>query len=723
MKSSFEEIDNLFLSYNYSIGSKSNEDVRIYTLAYGMYHAAEILLINQNFDPAQLKKSYSELGYATEIRTLTSIELLEEYLFEGFFIKTPLGSEIKNKYRTFTKKQIQNLPTGSSYSYINTSYEIVSYNSKLEQVENKNYDGIIDQPLVSKIGEIISNNEEALFMVIEAPAGFGKTCTAYELLNLFESNNSKNLPFFTELSRNREARIFKHILLSEIDEQFPSGIKQKIVLDQIYKGRIPLIIDGFDELITKESNKEDVESMLTTIVDLLRNKAKVIITARKTAIFNSEEFLKSLYETSNNFNLIRIEIKEPKIANWLEKDRIELIEKNKFPLNQIGNPVLLAYIKNLPIELLSHYINDREGTLIEKYFSFLLEREITRQNLKLTTDEQWEVMGNINSFFCEVNITAESKDTIKEIIKDYNYNLLLESLSRYPSEVKPTIDELSEILSNHVLLDRKSNDEIGFINDFILGYFTGDNVLNRAFNSQNNKLDNFIPTDYAYKSVEAFMVASELNQSLLWDSYTKFSKNYENSFYFELDLTLKKQILKDFRELYVFDKNIENITFKAPATFLKSAFSGVSFINCHFDISIFKECSFQNCSFFDCQIIDLNKNILFKDFAIYVCTSNNNFLEQIDSLLENEIQSNDENLYENSEEDILKKFFQVGEIRPRPRKLSSVRKMFEKLSDREFSRIIDSLKSKEFLHFKDDVAFITREAINHLKHTKGNEQD
>ena len=42
--------------------------------------------------------------------------------------------------------------------------------------------------------------------------------------------------------------------------------------------------------------------------------------------------------------------------------------------------------------------------------------------------------------------------------------------------------------------------------------------------------------------------------------------------------------------------------------------------------------------------------------------------------------------------------------------------MLNEYHDKEINKVIDSLKSKDYLHFKDDVGFITREAIHHLKH-------
>lgn len=340
-------VDKLFESYNYKIAKNSTKDVRIYTLQYGMYHAAEIISFDEKTDVLKFKNELSDLGYATDIKIVKNLEEVEEYLFEGFFIKTPLGNELKNRYKNFVRKQLLNLPEGSQYKYIDSDFDLILQNKAGEVTEAKSYSSK-DNSIIDKINELFTQTSGALFIIIEAPAGFGKTCTANEILNSITVENSKKLPFFTELSRNREARVFKHILLNEIDDQFPNGIKQNVVLEQIYKGRIPLIIDGFDELITKDSNKEDIESMLSTIVDLLQNDAKIVITSRKTAILSSDEFIDTINSSIEDFSLARFEIKEPTIENWLNSDRIRFIEENGFPINQISNPVLLSYLRNIP---------------------------------------------------------------------------------------------------------------------------------------------------------------------------------------------------------------------------------------------------------------------------------------------------------------------------------------------------------------------------------------
>lgn len=708
-------VDKLFESYNYKIAKNSTKEVRIYTLQYGMYHAAEIISFDENTDVTEFKNEFSELGYATDLKVIKNLEEVEEYLFEGFFIKTPLGNQLKNRYKNFIKKQLLNLPDNSKYKYINSDFDFILQNNFGEVVEAKSYSSS-DNSIITKINELFTQTKGALFIIIEAPAGFGKTCTANEILNCITVENSRILPFFTELSRNREARVFKHILLKEIDEQFPNGIKQNVVLEQIYKGRIPLIIDGFDELITRDSNKTDVESMLSTIVDLLQNDAKIVITSRKTAILNSEQFIETINSSIENFSLARFEIKEPTIENWLTSDRYSVIEDNGFPINQISNPVLLSYLRNIPLEKLKEFLSSKESTLIDKYFDYLLTREQLRQNLKLDNKTQFRIFRKLNRFMSEYNFTAETKETIKDFIKEYNIKILQASLKDYKETVKPTIEDLTETLSNHVFLDRRTDGNVGFINDFIFGFLLSENLILEKF--QEHYKTNFtkvIPQDFAQKSIEASRIQSTENRNKLWEVYNANNFAYDSVFYFDADYLLKNEIKRNFSSLFLCDRTIKELSF-TNYTFENSVFAGITFENCIFTTTSFKKSSFQNCKFYSCELHGKTP-IVYENFAIYVCQDNNNFINEINSLY---CKDNEENTVESNnpltEQKVLLQFLQVDEKRPKPRKFSVIKQRLDEYSDKEINSVIDTLIRKEYLHFKDDVGFITRDAMNFLNH-------
>lgn len=686
-----------------------------------MYHAAEILLLDENYDATAIKSEYSELGYATEIKTAVNEDEIEEYLFEGFFIKTPLGNELKNRYAQFVKKQLQNLPENSKYEYIQSSYDLLYQDEQSSVIENKGYNGITDTPLIDKINELLTKTEGAIFIIIEAAAGFGKTCTANEVLNTFSTHDSKKLPFFTELSRNREARVFKHILLNEIDEQFPSGIKQNIVIEQITKGRIPLIIDGFDELISKESNKEEVESMLTTIVDLLKGDAKIIITSRKTAIFNSEEFLNSVYDSKNRFSLARFEIKEPTVENWLAKERINLITSTDFPIEQISNPVLLAYLRNIPLQRLKDYLeNSSNESLIDKYIDYLLKREQVRQNLKLQNETQLKVFRKLVRFMTEYNITAESKDIIKDFIKEYNQKTLHASLKDYLAEEKPSIEDLVETLSNHVFLDRKPSGDVGIINDFIFGLLVGENLIYEKYQKYYPDFYKLIPQDFARKSVQAFKVQCAERRNKLWEVFNNYEFDYDIDFFFNIDYTFLKQFKREYRNLYLSDLTFSCTIFDGEGCFIESGFSNISFNNCDFNIDIFKDCSFHNCNFYDCSFTVSSDEKVFNDFALFACTANNEFLNSLSERLDRpqEDPGDGEELQKLTELMVLRNFFHIGGIKPRARKLSSIKSILSEYSSKEISKIVSTLKTKEFLYFKDDVGFISKNGINYFNQNK-----
>jgi hypothetical protein len=557
-----------------------------------MYHAAEIISLDEKTDITKFKNEFSELGYATELKVVKNLEEVEEYLFQGFFIKTPLGSELKNRYKNFVRKQLLNLPENSEYKYIDSDFDF-SLQDKNGEISVAKTFSSKDTSILKKINELFTQIEGALFIIIEAPAGFGKTCTANEILNNITLENSKVLPFFTELSRNREARIFKHILLKEIDEQFPNGIKQNVVLEQIYKGRIPLIIDGFDELISREGINADVESMLATIVDLLQKNAKIVITSRKTAILNSEEFIETINSSIESFSLARFEIKEPTIENWLSPPRLKTIIDNSFPINQISNPVLLSYLRNIHIDKLNEFLNSKESTLIDRYFNYLLTREQTRQNIKLDNNTQFRIFRKLNRFMAEYNFTAETKETIKDFIKDYNFEILQESLKEYKDSIKPSIEELTETLSNHVFLDRKTDGNVGFVNDFIFGFLISENLILEKFQEHyKNNFTNIIPQDFAQKSIETSKIQSQNNKNKLWEVYNNNDFNYDSIFYFDADYFLKNEITRDFDTLFISDRTIRNLIF-SNHLFNNCVFAGITFENCVFSTADFKKSSFQ----------------------------------------------------------------------------------------------------------------------------------
>ncbi|WP_138947819.1 hypothetical protein [Pseudomonas syringae] len=158
------------------------------------------------------------------------------------------------------------------------------------------------------------------------------------------------IPLFSELSRNRQAKIFRYVLLDEIDRSFPS-LRSSLVRSEIQNGNVPVILDGFDELIPQSKAKSEsddydtTEPMLETIGELLKKSAKVILTTRRTAIFDGDEFHSWVKRHNQDFDIFRLKISERTIQDWIPANRLEELRSLNFPIDRLSNPVLLAYLR------------------------------------------------------------------------------------------------------------------------------------------------------------------------------------------------------------------------------------------------------------------------------------------------------------------------------------------------------------------------------------------
>ena len=193
-----------------------------------------------------------------------------------------------------------------------------------------------------------------------------------------------------------------------MDAEFPNMIHSELIIDHIHSGRIPLIIDGFDELLSKEEwnensssdNFSSVETMLTTIGQLLINNAKVILTSRKTAIFSGEDFQQWYDNYNGKFNVYRFSIDAPKVDDWLDNEKLEVLKESSVQLKHISNPVLLSYLRSLSLAEFRE-IMPRAELILDKYFERLLNREQERQNLPASPEKQLAIFQN-STFVCRI---------------------------------------------------------------------------------------------------------------------------------------------------------------------------------------------------------------------------------------------------------------------------------------------------------------------------------
>jgi len=699
------EVDEIYKRYGYVV--KNRDNIRIYEFKQGRYFGVDFFVHSKSDKLEKIKSEYIEQGYATLVRNYSSVIEVEEELFKSFFQISNFRNAITRRYDTFVKNQLIAMPDSAEYKYIRSPYSFMEYDLDGLPVFSDSQNG---NSIINHVSTMVTETDMPLFVIIEAAAGFGKTCTAYELLNsIYQTDDI--VPLYIELSRNREARIFKHILQNEINNQFQNTVTYEVVIHEIKRGKIPVIIDGFDELLSKDltqndSQLRDVESMLATIVSLLDGKAKIIITSRKTAIFSGEEFYEWMQNSAKKYKVARFSIAEPKITNWLDDERLGILNNAGFPISNVANPVLLSYIRNIQISELKDLASNSKS-IVDKYFSFILNRERVRQNFNFDNETQLRILKKLVRFMTEFDIKSEKKSLIKDIIKDYNYKVFETYRKEYPSIPKPTHDELADTLSNHALLDRKQNDEIGIINEFILGILIGRNLLEGKYQEHYPIIFNtIISQEFASLSLLSYKVQPQERKTELWQIYKDGNFPFNTEFQFYRDVFLINRTLGEYSSGIIEENSFEDIDYSIETHFIDFVFRDCKFINCVFEFNAFIKSGFVNCKFYNCTWFCLPNNCQ-NDENIYFagCSSNNSFMDcvyDVEELTDIKV---------NVEELILKYFIKPDGRTTSMKRLNLIRDDLAEYGEKLIDKTISSLEKKKYIALNGGMCFIQKEGI------------
>lgn len=700
------ELDKLFLQYGYTLQDQ-REVCRVYLLRQGMYYGAEIVIFDGS-EQQELANEYSGAGFSVKRQHFKSLDEAEEYLFRGFFKTDVSRLEIQSRYRDFAEKQVR--PYGKDldicYKFIQMPFSVYK----------DNYDeGKEGDHLLNTIFQQIEA-PGAHLIIVEAAAGYGKTCTSYELYHSFLERESQRAikPIFTELSRNRDAKQFKYVLWSEIDKEKATTAKQDLVVYNIRKGRIPLIIDGFDELLSKDIDSgsdegldefQQVETMLSTIGNLLQEEAKIILTSRKTAIFAGAAFEQWIESFNGAFDVMRIQLERPRIDSWLSQERFHKITDAGIPLHHIANPVLLTYLRNITEEMFADVLST-PGDITMKYFQFLLSREKERQDLIIPVNDQMAIFEQLALTFLEYDIMGDTRQFVKELIVDYNKPLLMQYKELSPKPIQ--LSELADTLTNHALLDRTGNkDYVAFVNEYVFGYLLGRALLRLGVDCL--KTQEPLSEDILERAVLSFKYAKDKDRLELWGKLNPLKTRMSAPHILTMEGILIHRITDDFVDCSFNSLSFEDVDFnERGGKFCRATFVDCTFKNCLFSVSAFSQTYFTGCKFKGCTLAtsaepggsvhffgcDDYHSKFIAGFNIAPITV------AVEDMKPLEIQ-------------ILAKYFKVDGRTTKMKYVSYIRNEFPEDRADEVSNVFESLRKNKYIQVYGNNSFITQAGINH----------
>lgn len=701
---SINKIKEVFKLYDYDLLQES-DDYLVYSVGHNLYPGVEIVSFIEK-DSEIIKKlveEYRAENYSVRVCSSEEADSIEEYLFNWFFQVELSNKKIKLNYAEYTDAVMK------AYGINNIHYEYITcpYSIERNNLPDKNFQ---DKSIIDSLRRDIDGTG-VKFIIVEAPAGYGKTSTAMELLYSYADVTQGIRPFFMSLSKDRIAPTFYYLLVSQINKSFNVILGDRLVIHNIKAGRIPLIIDGFDELLSEDLDRGNVAkasrkglTMLSTIAELLHGNAKIVLTTRKTAILSGQEFLdwyQQSFHDSKEVEFIRYRLELPRIDNWLKKRRVAQLSSH---IADLSNPVLLGYL---------HYLSDEEfsrqcksDSLIEHYVEKLLTREIERQQLPFTVKEQILVFERLASAFAYEDITADTRSNVKD-------SILLMSSDMIQHYETPTKDALSlaNTLTNHALLDRKGDSTIGFVNDFVLGVFLGyaliddrDETLKDYYCTMSSK--------FIEKVILSMAASDKDKRELTWLQMQERCSQMTDELRFLADVKLLHQTASNYNDAYfdgyqVTDSIIGNDT---------STFSGCHFVNIEFRDGLVNFNNLENCTFINCVF---NGTVFLgetNDSEFYECTKDgmvySNVVENTTGVDISDIELTDDDKMK----EMLGHYILVGGQGRKMQLISVLKRSYGDSHD--FKKVFSSLCNKKYVVTNGDKSHITTLGLDFLRSYK-----
>lgn len=679
------ELTDVYRRYGFELArTYESEQVLVFTIKTGYFDNADIVPLEEGVDSNQAFRDFSQAGFACTVRPILTPTQAEKQLFKGFFSVDSILARLSNDYEKFTKSIVAPFSADAEYQYINAPYRV---NGKLGELTP-----------ADEVASRLDSPKPTLFL-IEAAAGFGKTCTAYELVHLL-TQRGEYLPLFSELARNRQAAIFRYILLDEIDRTFPV-LSSRLVQTEMKNGRVVTILDGFDELLRKTEDGNDFENrepMLETIGEFLTGNAKIVLTTRRTVLFEGDAFHTWVEKHADEFDLVRIRISEPRVDNWLPATRLDRLKLAGIRVTDIANPVLLSYLRCISDTEFEN-VAAEPHLLVEKYFDFMLERERIRQDLRLTAERQQQVLCSIAEDMIAFGYTSEHRDYIVDHIERVSPKIIDEALLAYSASEKPSREEIANKLASHALLDRSSREQnkIGFVNEFVLGHFVARIILN-ANEWLNDDLRFLEP------AVVSYQPRATATRNELWQKLKPSVEFLPMSDQVDIALRLTGEIPFDLHNDEVNGLEISK-TELGSHSISNFQFNECVFKDCAFNVANMSEVNFLNCKYYgNSLLVSESKG------QIHVLGA---FGDQpfIDALVASNIHSSNEVLPDRQlilERFILEKFWPVGReyVTHKHRPIKGVCVNGGEYQFSELYAAITSLKKKGILREPINPAFV-----------------
>ncbi|WP_433324822.1 TIR domain-containing protein [Spirillospora sp. CA-294931] len=274
------------------------------------------------------------------------------------------------------------------------------------------------------------------FMLLLGDFGRGKTFALRELARRIPSELPHVIPILIELRALDKAHSVDGLVAAHLANHGEELIDLKAFHYMLRQGRIVLLFDGFDELVTRVTYDQAADH-LETLLQAAQDKAKIVVASRTQHFKSQAQVLTALGERVGvlpHRRVLSLEDFNPaQVRSYLigrygdertAESRLETLTGIEELLGLTSNPRMLSFIADLPEDRLRAVAQARAtvspADLYREILSSWLSHEADRVRQAggpsgLTTEDMWQAVGTLALRLWESNETFLSLAELADV--------------------------------------------------------------------------------------------------------------------------------------------------------------------------------------------------------------------------------------------------------------------------------------------------------------------
>ncbi|MEU5879742.1 TIR domain-containing protein [Spirillospora sp. NPDC047279] len=281
------------------------------------------------------------------------------------------------------------------------------------------------------------------FLLLLGDFGRGKTFALRELARRIPAELPHVIPILIELRALDKAHSVDGLVAAHLANHGEELIDLKAFHYMLRQGRIVLLFDGFDELVTRVTYDQATDH-LDTLLQAAQDKAKIVVASRTQHFKSQAQVLTALGERVGvlpHRRVLGIEDFTPaQVRSYLvhrygdeetADDRLRILSGIEELLGLTSNPRMLSFIADLPEDRLRAVARARHTVSPADLYREILTSWLTHETERvratggpsgLGTDDMWRAVGTLalrlwesNESFLRLNELSDVADTLTDL--------------------------------------------------------------------------------------------------------------------------------------------------------------------------------------------------------------------------------------------------------------------------------------------------------------------